>query len=318
MTRTHESSELQQFRTLHLFAGAGGGILADVLLGHVPIGAVEIDPYCLQVLHARQSDGCLPWFPLFDDIRTFDGRCYRGLADIIAGGFPCQDISCAGRGAGIRGPRSGLWSEMARIVREVGPKYVFVENVPVLLSRGIGVVLGDLAAMGYDAEWCVLGARHVGAPHQRDRVWIFAHTNRHPVRDERRRGSGACGEDQTGTADDGAARDVAHPNGDGRAPDQIDAERFRWWDVDPADLPDPDPDRINADDGRSGSGEVCRDGFSTSTLSECEHWPAESRVGRVADGMVHRVDRIRCIGNGQVPAVAALAWRTLYRSARQQ
>lgn len=84
----HGGHQLHQLRTLHLFAGAGGGMLADLLLGHVPVGAVEIDPYCRQVLHARQQDGALPWFPIFDDVTTFDGRRYRGLADIVAGGFP--------------------------------------------------------------------------------------------------------------------------------------------------------------------------------------------------------------------------------------
>lgn len=169
---------MQRLRTLHLFAGAGGGILADILLGHQPVCAVEIDEYCQQVLSARQKDGCLPWFPIFADVTQFDGRPWRGIIDVVSGGFPCQDISAAGKGAGIEGAKSGLWLEMARIIGEVRPRYAFVENSPMLTSRGLGVVLGDLAAMGFDARWGVIDAASVGAPHLRERIWIVAHAKR--------------------------------------------------------------------------------------------------------------------------------------------
>jgi DNA (cytosine-5)-methyltransferase 1 len=162
---------------LHLFAGAGGGILGGKLSGHTCVCAVEIEPYPRQVLLQRQRDGILPKFPIWDDIRTFDGKPWRGKVDIIAGGFPCQDISSAGKGAGIEGERSGLWGEMARVVREVRPRFVFVENSPMLTSRGLHRVLGDLAEMGYNARWGVLGADDTGAPHRRKRIWILAYTN---------------------------------------------------------------------------------------------------------------------------------------------
>ena len=171
------SSKLHPLRTLHLFAGAGGGILGDLLLGHRPICAVEIEPYCQQVLSARQKDGFLPWFPIYNDVQTFDGKPWRGLVDVVSGGFPCQDISAAGKGAGITGERSGMWKHMARIIGEVRPRYVLVENSPVLTSRGLDVVLADLAALGYDAEWGVLGAVDAGAPHRRERIWIVAHSS---------------------------------------------------------------------------------------------------------------------------------------------
>lgn len=159
---------------LALFAGAGGGILAGKLLGWTTVCAVEIERYPREVLLARQRDGILSGFPVWPDVTTFDGRPWKGLVDVVSGGFPCQDISSAGRGAGITGERSGLWGHMARIVREVRPRFVFVENSPMLTSRGLGTVLGDLAALGYDAEWGVLGARDLGAPHRRDRIWILA------------------------------------------------------------------------------------------------------------------------------------------------
>jgi len=160
---------------LALFAGAGGGILGGKLLGWRTVCAVEIDPYARKVLLARQADGCLGRFPIWDDVRTFDGKPWQGRVDIISGGFPCQDISAAGKGAGITGARSGLWSEMARIIGEVRPRFVFVENSWLLIHRGLAVVLGDLAALGYDARWGVLGAEHAGAPHKRHRLWIVAY-----------------------------------------------------------------------------------------------------------------------------------------------
>ena len=152
---------------LALFTGAGGGILGGHMLGWRTVCAVESDPHAASVLLARQNDGLLTPFPVWDDVCTFDGRPWRGIVDVVSGGFPCQDISVAGKGAGIDGERSGLWSEMARIIREVGPRIVYVENSPALVARGLGRVLGDLATMGYDARWGVLGALDVGAPQRR-------------------------------------------------------------------------------------------------------------------------------------------------------
>jgi site-specific DNA-cytosine methylase len=164
-------------RELALFAGAGGGILGGKLLGWQTVCAVEINPYCQRVLMQRQDDGMLEPFPIWGDITTFDGRPWAGLIDVISGGFPCQDISAAGSGAGITGERSGLWTEMARIIREVRPQHVLVENSPMLTSRGLGVVLGDLAKLRYDARWGVFSAAGVGAPHLRKRIWIRAYAN---------------------------------------------------------------------------------------------------------------------------------------------
>ena len=169
---------------LALFAGAGGGILGGKLLGWRTVCAVEWQPYAIGVLCQRQNDGILRPFPIWDDVRTFDGRPWRGVVDVVSGGFPCQDISSAGKGAGITGERSGLWREMARIICEVEPRYVFVENSPMLTIRGLGVVLGDLAAMGFDAEWGVLGAHNIGANHKRERIWILAHAVQRAMRFE--------------------------------------------------------------------------------------------------------------------------------------
>jgi DNA (cytosine-5)-methyltransferase 1 len=162
---------------LALFAGGGGGILGGKLLGWRTVCAVEINAFCARRLMQRQNEGHLPPFPIWDDVCTFAGRPWSGVVDVVSGGFPCQDISAAGTGAGLGGERSGLWVEMARIIGEVRPALCFVENSPMLTSRGLGTVLGDLAALGYDAEWGVLGAVDVGAPHKRERCWIVAYTS---------------------------------------------------------------------------------------------------------------------------------------------
>lgn len=241
---------------LALFAGAGGGILGGHLLGWRTVCAVEWNPYAASVLVARQNDGLLPPFPIWDDVQTFDGRPWRGCVDVVSGGFPCQDISSAGRGAGIDGERSGMWREMARIIREVRPRCVFVENSPMLTSRGLGRVLGDLAAMGFDAKWGVLGAADLGAPHKRDRIWIVANAK-----------SIGHGERRT-------ERDVRETHGgQGSALFPI-ASIPGWWNSEPA-------------------------------------------LDRVANGMANRVDRVKAIGNGQVPRVAAAAFAELSKGLRE-
>ena len=157
---------------LDLFSGIGGFSLGLERAGMRTVAFCEIDPYCRAVLRKHWPD-----IPQYDDIRTLTAERLRadGIAvDLICGGFPCQDISTAGKGAGIRGERSGLWSEYARIIGEVRPRYAIVENVTAILSRGLDVVLGDLATLGYDAEWHCIPASYIGAPHIRDRCWIIA------------------------------------------------------------------------------------------------------------------------------------------------
>lgn len=161
-------------RELALFAGAGGGILASELyLGWRTVAAVEYEPYRIERLLQRQEEEHLPPFPIWDDVTTFDGRPWRGQVDIISGGFPCQDVSISGTGDGLRGSRSGLWDHMGRIIDEVRPGNIWIENSPQLVRRGLGRILCDLAAMGYDATWGVVSARDAGAPHLRKRAWVL-------------------------------------------------------------------------------------------------------------------------------------------------
>ena len=157
---------------LALFAGAGGGILGGKLLGWRTVCAVEINTYRARRLMQRQNEGHLSPFPVWDDVCTFDGRPWCGVVDVVSGGFPCQDISTAGNGAGLSGARSGLWKEMARIIGEVRPRFALVENSPALTTRGMGRILGDLAEMGFDARWGAFTARDEGAPIERERIFI--------------------------------------------------------------------------------------------------------------------------------------------------
>ncbi|WP_134186577.1 DNA cytosine methyltransferase [Buttiauxella sp. BIGb0552] len=238
---------------LALFAGAGGGILGSHLLGWKTVCAVERDAYAAQVLAQRQNDGILRPFPIWSDVCSFDGKPWRGIIDVVSGGFPCQDISANGQGAGIDGRRSGLWSEMARIVGEVRPKFVCVENSPRLRGKGLAVVISDLAEMGYGCEWFRLSASNCGAPHERDRMWIVAYSQGN---DPRRLSK--------------------------RAPSQD-----------------------------TGLTKRDKDAPITGWIGATPGWTVEPGMGRVVYGMAHRVDRIKALGNGQVPRVAATAFSML-------
>jgi len=356
---------------LALFAGAGGGILGGHLLGWRTVCAVEWEPYAASVLAARQNDGLLPPFPIWDDVQSFDGRPWRGIVDVVSGGFPCQDISVAGKGAGIDGARSGMWGHMARIVGEVRPRYVFVENSPALLTRGLGRVLGDLAALGYDCRWTVLGAADVGAPHQRDRFWlraerrdVLAHTDgprmekhrprnadsfvgssaaisseesqkssgdvahadcitsqirRHDLADAQSGGCGSVGQiggrsDDLGIVDTASDGEMAHAHSLRELQPQG-PKRKEWGrlgngsdEVAYAALSGLERHRFSA----SKPGDKSSISYAGAGDSDDNSWwQSEPDVGRVANGVAARVDRLKAIGNGQVPLCAATAWRLL-------
>ena len=176
---------MSKLRVLDLFSGIGGFSLGlERTGGFETVAFCEIEPFPRRVLAKHW-----PEVPCYDDVLTLtkDRLSADGISgiDIITGGFPCQDISVAGHGIGIEGDRSGLWSEIARLVGELRPRFLIVENSSALLSRGLGKVLGDLAEIGYDAEWECIPAATVGAPHIRDRIWLLAYPGqelRHDVR----------------------------------------------------------------------------------------------------------------------------------------
>lgn len=165
---------MTKLRLLDLFSGIGGFSLGlERTQGFKTVAFCEIEPFPRRVLAKHW-----PEVPCYEDVRTLTAErlAADGIGvDVICGGFPCQDLSVAGAGAGLAGSRSGLWSEIRRLVGELGPRFIIVENVSALLSRGLGVVLGDLASLGYDAEWHCIPASNVGHPHERDRIWIVAY-----------------------------------------------------------------------------------------------------------------------------------------------
>ena len=319
---------------LALFAGAGGGILGGHLLGWRTVCAVEWEQYPASVLCARQNDGLLPPFPIWDDVQTFDGRPWRGIVDVVSGGFPCQDISAAGKGAGIDGERSGMWGEMARIICEVRPKYVFVENSPMLTSRGLGRVLGDLATMGFDARWGVLGAADIGANHQRDRIWIVGKTTNPTIlglhNKENKRIMESKGRSEFHFEQSRDSSKVAHSNSMWKLQPKG-YEQNKWGRISNDGQNFSNTERSRLERHRQiGQQKVTGIG-SSSTLANSEGihvqrqhdrswkiqfgrkswWDIEPNVGRVANGVASRVDRLKAIGNGQVPLCAATAWRIL-------
>ncbi|VAX45474.1 putative BsuMI modification methylase subunit YdiP [Acinetobacter calcoaceticus] len=297
---------------LALFAGAGGGVLASYLLGWRTVCAVERDAYAAQVLAQRQNDGILEAFPIWSDITSFDGKPWRGIVDVISGGFPCQDISSAGKGAGIEGERSGLWSEMARIISEVRPRYVFVENSPMLVSRGLTRVISDLAKMGYDAKWARFSASNFGAPHIRDRIWIVAYSqsigceeNGLSIRAEQEKPLSGIN-----------CKDVANPK-------SIRLEQAWKYKFSSEKrftgcghkLSNPDCERCKQVEQRVLSRAQSEGSSDPSQYSSFargwEWWAIEPELGRVADGVANRVDRLKAIGNGQVSIVATSAYEYL-------
>lgn len=159
-------------RELALFAGAGGGILAGHLLGWRTVCAVERDAYAASVLVQRQNDGILKAFPIWDDVCTFDGKPWRGIVDVVSGGFPCQAYSSAASG---KNTADDLWPEMRRIVADVAPRYVFAENVQ---KRAIDSAAEDLEEMGYTTRAISLSASDLGADHIRKRYWLLAYADR--------------------------------------------------------------------------------------------------------------------------------------------
>jgi DNA (cytosine-5)-methyltransferase 1 len=239
----------------------------------------EIDPFCRRVLAKHW-----PHVPCYDDVRslTAERLASDGIAaNIICGGFPCQDISWAGLGAGIAGSRSGLWADYARIVGELRPDFVVVENVTALLGRGLSVVLGDLAALGYDAEWQDVSAEDIGAPHPRSRVWIVAYP------------SGSRLEGLWCTS--GIEAEITHAR---RANDAANASFVEGL------------HRM----GKRGLGAVL-DASHHRPAWAGQQWPeTQPLLYRVDDGVPDRVDRTSALGNAVVPQIPELIGRAIMRA----
>ena len=265
---------MDKLRLLDLFSGIGGFSLGlERSGGFETVAFCEIEDFPRRVLAKHW-----PKVPCYHDIRELTAArlAADGIAvDAICGGFPCQDISNAGKRAGIEGERSGLWTEYARLIGELRPRVVFVENVSALLGRGLDRVLGDLAALGYDAWWDCIPASAVGAPHQRDRLWLVAYPSRQlPHR------SGPSGQGLRAELADGG-QDVA---------DASSARSQRQQQAGPA------------------TGPV----YGPSNGSHSGWWSTEPAVGRVVDGLPDRAHRLKGLGNAVVPQIPELlgrAWK---------
>ena len=292
-------------RELALFAGSGGVLLGSTLLGWRTTCAVEVDAYCRDRLLDRQRDGCLPRFPIWDDVRTFDGHPWRGHVDVISGGFPCQDISAAGQGAGITGSRSGLVFEMLRIVDEVRPSFVFAENSPQLRTKGLATIVERFIRLGYVGRVGVLGAGDIGANHERKRMWIVAIAKSIGRGQGRARGPAASTERQqqlpfqvANAADPDCLRGL---QSQGRV-----LEIGQWFGHCAEQPTDTNGETLREQQGRGG-GKKGED----SPVSGITDWWSVPRFAGVDDELANRMDRIKATGNGQVPGVAALAWSLL-------
>ena len=259
-------------RSLHLFAGAGGGLLADLILGHQPVGAVELDPYCCSVLRARRDDG---WFPRLRvherDIRLFDPSEYAGRVDIVHAGFPCVDVSVAGTGKGIDGARSGLVFEAIRVVDAVKPRFVLLENSPSIQTRGRNRIIAELVEKGYSWRDGILSAAAIGANHRRSRWWMLA-ANTDGLRElqqERREQA------QRRWVDYGIKEEIS------------DSLRKRL-------------ERVNE-----------KRPEERATQRGISWWKTQPTLCGVADGFPDRVHQIKALGNAQVPLQSAVAFALL-------
>lgn len=258
---------------LDLFSGIGGITIA-LKEWVVPIAYCENDRYAIGVLLSRMQEGKLPFAPIWDDVRTLKGGQFKGLVDIVYGGFPCQDISVAGTGKGLVGERSGLFYEIVRLVDEIRPKFIFLENVPAIRTRGADKVIGELARLRYDARWITLSASEVGANHKRERWWLLAHTMR---------GQQWRKEWESKVE----AYVMANNKSFGCDKRSADSESYA------------------TKERRS------RPYFGSNEESASSWWSVEPDVGRVAYGIPSRVDKLKCLGNAVVPAQAIKAFQIL-------
>ena len=301
-----------------LFSGIGGLDLGLERAGMQCAWQVGIDDYATKVLAKHWPDT-----PRFRDVRAI-GRhagdihtCYIPVwyVDVLAGGFPCQDISDAGKQAGIDGERSGLWAHFYRLICELRPRYVIVENVAALLHRGMGQVLGDLAACGYDAEWQILSAESVGAPHLRERVFIVAHAQVIGRRSRRTESTGQFG--QFGA--DSTSIQVSHATSDrcwNRALQQEPGTKREASAIASNNgaqgvntYPDFQSLEVRTCFGRDTRQKLTA--FKRDCSTGAGQWATEPGVVRVVHGVPHRMERIRGLGNAVVPQVAEFVGRCI-------
>ena len=308
---------------LDLFSGIGGiGLALSPWVRTVAY--CERDRYAQVVILSRIASGELDSAPIWDDVTTLRGDMLPTI-DIIFGGFPCQDISTAGRGAGLEGERSGLFFEIMRLVDETRPSFIFLENVAAITVRGLGTVTSEIARRGYDCRWTTLSAAEVGANHKRDRWWLLAYS-----RSERRQQIARGSHGNEGAHEGRATKEMHQLECDGegrRARNVADAERegLEGLRLDAGQseiaesrnssaLSDTPRERLQGGMFCGRSGQVDRSRSHTEFAGsnfKREWWSIEPDVGRVAHGVPARVERIKCLGNSVVPLCAREAFKEL-------
>lgn len=312
-------------RALHLCSGYGGFGLALRGVART-VAHVERDAYAAATLVARMEEQALDQAPIWADLLTFDALPWRGSVDIVTAGFPCQPFSQAGKRLGTSDDR-WLWPAIARIIADVEPRYVFLENVPGVVRAGLPHVLGDLAALGFDAEWGLLAASDVGAPHRRQRFWLLADSDR-----ERRGGVGVPQRSQVvGAEVGGSGQALGDPDRSGRPEVAGSSPSDKGpHGAEGADLAHGAGQALgNTESERRGPGERPRASEPSSWITDAresgrfppgpddtEGWAAwtgaQPAVCRGADGATEWLaDALHLGGNGLVPQCARTAWHLL-------
>jgi len=289
---------------LDLFSGIGGFSLGLERAGMKTVAFCEVDKKCQQVLKKHW-----PGVPIFDDVSTLKGEDIEETVDVICGGFPCQDISLAGKGAGLEGKRSGLWSEFKRLIEEIKPKYAIIENVSALRGRGLDQVLREISEIGYDAEWHCITAASVGAPHRRDRIWILAypHNKRLEGRewnDQRERREVLSSEQQDRNEIRSEVGRIDRVSTQENVSNTNLPRLERWL-----------SDGIASSQGWEESSDGCTTERSVRRRrGRNGEWTSEPSVGRVVDGFPGRVDRLKQLGNAVVPQIPELIGRAIIKN----
>jgi len=280
---------MSTLKVLDLFSGVGGFSLGlERTGGFETVAFCEVDKKCQKVLKKHWAN-----VRIFDDVKTLKGSDLETI-DVICGGFPCQDISLAGKGAGLAGERSGLWFEFHRLIKEIKPRWVIAENVAALRSRGLDQVLSSLAEIGYDAEWNCIPASAVGAPHRRDRIWIVAYSYNNGQH------SAENGESDYPRNDRGSTG----PN----VAFKFEGSSSLGSDVQGSSREISDAVRKGLEGQRTITGRISKE---LENVGNARWWKIEPAVGRVADGVSGRVDRLKQLGNAVVPQIPELIGRAI-------
>ena len=321
----------KKLKSLDLFSGIGGISLALSEYCKT-VAYCEIDPYCQGVLLSRMASGHIDNAPIWDDVKTLNGKELEAIG-IIVGGFPCQDISIAGNGKGLDGERSGLFFEIVRVAKEIKPKFLFLENVPAITTRGGLQVVREITALGYDCRWCVISAASVGALHRRERWFLLANSIDDGTSTNKRGGSlreRALSRKEPKESKEslretertsGISSDVANTESKGLEGFGRESRRSATEITQSTMCCE---DNGNAD-GKSGlqtdSSAMSINGIrKTRGDPPTKYWPFESRddwqeivstVCRVDDGVPHGVDRLRALGNAVVPCQVREAFEIL-------